>query len=299
MRKFALTLLLVLGVAGVASGEVLLSAGFEQSEGYSDGSLGQDLVTGYLGDAGNQQGWYTESYTNKTGGTANAIVTDTLAHTGTQSLRHDMDTYYYLFYSHIIPEKTTGILTVDQWVYFTHVDATTTTHDTPSHMVLLDDRFDTNGATAGNEYAGMRSGLKSRVSDALGTYRGYKDPDTIGYPHGTWYTLEGIHGEGAWKGWRIVVDIDNATLDLYGDVGAGWVTMATDLEMQDSDTTTVQPVLFDVFRFYQMGPGSNYFYNSTNYAYIDDISITWVPEPVTMGMLALGGLGVLLRRKRR
>jgi len=33
-------------------------------------------------------------------------------------------------------------------------------------------------------------------------------------------------------------------------------------------------------------------------SYVDDIEMTWTPEPASMGLLALGGIGLLRRRRR-
>ena len=109
MKKLLLTLLLVLGVAGMANGETLLSAGFETSEGYSDSSDGSDelLCPGYLGGTSNQQGWYGEVYFGKSA-SHETLVSDDYAHTGTQSMKIPYMGYYYDYNCHLIADSNHG-----------------------------------------------------------------------------------------------------------------------------------------------------------------------------------------------
>ena len=88
---------------------------------------------------------------------------------------------------------------------------------------------------------------------------------------------------GQWVGLRTIVDLDNNTIDvLYNVDGGAWSAYGAQKAMS-AGSHTVSSVMLQ-----QMGSESH----------ADDISVTWVPEPVTLSVLALGGALVLLRRRR-
>jgi hypothetical protein len=116
-------------------------------------------------------------------------------------------------------------------------------------------------------------------------------------------TSTSMGAEATWVTYKTVLDLDAGTYDFYADSGSGLVLVDSDAIREGS---VGEGFTLDVISFTEFGAGSsedanntNYFYNPTTFAYIDDILVTWVPEPVTMALLTLGGLGVLIRRKRR
>jgi len=91
MAVLLAALMLTLGFAVTTQAVVvtLFEAGFETSEGYTDSSDGSDelLIQGYLGDTGNQQGWYGEQYYGKSADHV-GVVTDDMAHRSVQRFAH-------------------------------------------------------------------------------------------------------------------------------------------------------------------------------------------------------------------
>jgi len=298
--KTVLAIGLMFGLLATAQAtEVLLSAGFETGEGYTDSSDGSDeaLVVGYLGDTsgGNQQGWYGEQYYNKAISTNMGVVSDDQAHSGTQSLKIPLEDYFYDYYRHPLEEKTSGTTTIQWYQYLERVD-TEDGHLANNLQVELIDRFDTNGVAPGNEYAYRGPGPYFQCGTEYGAAGHSEDIyrlRTTGDPSTVEITRTGITAEGAWVGLKAVVDLDAATYDFYSDTGSGFVQETNDLKLRTwSDT---DPPLLDSFSLYQLC-GSNYF-TGTTASYIDDISITWVPEPATIGLLLVGGLAILRRRR--
>ena len=91
---------------------------------------------------------------------------------------------------------------------------------------------------------------------------------------------------GDWVGVRTSLDLDNSTISRsYSlDDGANWITGPNDGEAITAGISVSQ---------IRIQGGASQVYN-----YVDDVVATWVPEPATLGVLFLGGLAALLRRRR-
>ncbi|MDP7162691.1 MAG: PEP-CTERM sorting domain-containing protein [Phycisphaerae bacterium] len=311
MYKLALVMMLLFGVAGMANGETLLSAGFEVSGGYSDAS-GSDveLAPQIYGGGSNQLEWYSQFYIYPTSAASGQfMVTNDLAATGTQSVKFLQPSYYYNYLRHKITEKSTGIVTA-QWAQYLQTVDTAVGRNTNSLQVELLDGYDTSDAAYGPSPSkgpgGLWSGYNDRQSQVSAA-----SPDSYTLMYGTdAYPLDrkivtstSMGAEATWVTYKTVLDLDAGTYDFYADSGSGLVLVDSDAIREGS---VGEGFTLDVISFTEFGAGSsedanntNYFYNPTTFAYIDDILVTWVPEPVTMALLTLGGLGVLIRRKRR
>ncbi|MDP7636358.1 MAG: PEP-CTERM sorting domain-containing protein [Phycisphaerae bacterium] len=331
MKKLALTLLLVLSVAGMASGETLLSIGFETSEGYTDGSNETLLTESFAGGTGNQGGWYGEMYYTDSQATNTGTVSDQQAKAGTQSLRLPKEDYYYDYYRHKFTLKSTGVLTVSWWRMLENVDTVNKNNYNRSTVIIDQTDGGTDAFPAKNgsitvatptqsnvTYASAPDEIRSQTGDATETYWD-GDSNTEQWVDST---MSGVGAQGAWVGTKVVIDLDAAggwgSYDLYADTGAGWTLLQSALDLNwnsigsnphptsapwvDPEGTTysrtTDPYGLDTFNLYGIN-GTNYFDNTQYATFIDDILVTWVPEPITMGLLAFGGLGVLLRRRRR
>ncbi len=93
--------------------------------------------------------------------------------------------------------------------------------------------------------------------------------------------------ETGWYGVKLVTDFDTSTFDVYLDSGDGFTLIASDLSAGPLNNDAGNAISFK-----QRGGGNGYFY-------LDDVSIIAVPEPATMGVLALGGGALMLARKRK
>ena len=112
----------------------------------------------------------------------------------------------------------------------------------------------------------------------------------------TYVSKTGITDDDEWKGIRIVTDLSNDMIDLYGrsQSETSWTLMASGLD-RGYPGAPISSVTFYTASAYSNTLG----YGGTKDVYVDDILVTWVPEPATVGLIAAGGLGMLLRRRRR
>jgi hypothetical protein len=95
----------------------------------------------------------------------------------------------------------------------------------------------------------------------------------------------GVSGnsKSTWYEMKVTLDLPDGTFDVAINlVGSGTVYSATDLGLTDTGD-------FDALRTIVTGSGS--------YHWFDSIQV--VPEPATMVLLGLGGVGLLIRRRRR
>lgn len=134
--------------------------------------------------------------------------------------------------------------------------------------------------------------------DLIVELRDYDNPN--GYPWtSVWVNLGVLDASvnNDWATYSVIIDDPNAT-----DLPAGWGGYG------DEDPNTFEPILpagrtfgsvvqsVDEIAFTTLVPG--YFYGFTNFdMQVDNITIRTVPAPATAGMMALGGL-VALRRRR-
>lgn len=81
--------------------------------------------------------------------------------------------------------------------------------------------------------------------------------------------------------------LGTSAITLYGNTG--WTELSGSYTTH-ANVATIQPKV--VFSY-----GANAITNANSIAYFDDVSMT--PEPATMVLLGLGGVGLLIRRRRR
>ena len=278
MKKLALTLLVVLGVAGMAQGETLFSCGFEAGEGYSDGLL--------TGQQGWEDGWEAGS---------NLYVSSLNPLTGTQSARFDFTGIWdgWDIYVHDLNAlKTTGTVTVEFWMRLEDSGGTGI-GDTQGLVTRTGNKQGTEG-TYSKEYFMIPAHSDADVTTySPDYYRHYDETTNAGTTNNY---MAGITDENEWKGIRIVTDLDNDLIDLYGrsESDAGWTSMATGLLAVYADDGIGSVAFYSLSKY-----NTTLGYQGTNDVYLDDILVTWVPEPATICLLTVGGLGVLIRRRRR
>jgi hypothetical protein len=110
--------------------------------------------------------------------------------------------------------------------------------------------------------------------------------------HSIWGYGLGTNGAiptATWNTIRAVVDMDQGTWSMYLTSGANAeITVFTDRAFRTGDLSDVNAV-----GFYPQLP------NTDHVVYLDNISLTRVPEPASLGLLGLGGLAMLIRRKRK
>lgn len=132
-------------------------------------------------------------------------------------------------------------------------------------------------------------------------FRAYSDNDVIvsSTPdealvsgHEVWGYGLGANGAipvATWNTIRAVVDMDQGTWSMYLTSGANpEVTVFTDRALRTGDLSNVSAI-----GFYPQYP------NTDHVVYLDNISLARVPEPASLGLLGLGGLAMLIRRKRK
>ena len=288
----------VLMVAATAQAlEVLLDTSFETAQGYTTGPL----VTGYIGDSGNQQGWYGEVYFGKYQSTNAATVTTDAAHSGLMSVGIPNEDYFYDYYRHAIPQKDTGFVTVEFWQMLESV--TTDAHTCNNLSVGAFDRDGTNPSDPSWPYGGMGGQIEGHTDQSSGTVdantpnsytvsSGWADTypnDRIGI------TETGVAAQGEWSGFRYRANLANGKMDMFVNTGSGWTQKLDDVDMWYR--TAGAPNVIDNIWFYQISSG-NYFTGDTR-AFIDDMRVTWsVPEPGTLLLLVFGAAVSLSRRRR-
>ncbi len=110
-----------------------------------------------------------------------------------------------------------------------------------------------------------------------GTYVTMHEDGNLQYNDGAWKTLT-TYASKEWVKVQVVVDMDAKNYDIL----VNDVVLATDVGFNKSGVTGISRIYLD-----NSGPATNW---------VDQISI--VPEPTILSMLAIGGLGVLIRRRK-
>ena len=299
MRKTSIAIAAALAVGTSAYASTLVDDGFETSEGFTTGAL----FDGWKGSAGNQGGWYGQYYFNSSLGGATANVSSAQGHNSSQSVEIPKQSYFYNFTSRPFEEISSGTATFTWWVYLDSVD-TSNKNNTNNLIVNLWDRFDPSGDPYGSGSPNHGTArLGPRLYDGSNDYGGLVNSDS---PH-TWRVRTGedpvvqefigtdISAAQQWNGYRVTVDVENATFDFDINAGDnGWVQYGAGLKLYDYAKTG--PVIIDEIAWYQLS-GGNYFHNDSVNAYLDDVSVVLSPEPASLALLGLGGLAMLKRRR--
>ncbi|HPS53181.1 MAG TPA: PEP-CTERM sorting domain-containing protein, partial [Phycisphaerae bacterium] len=109
------------------------------------------------------------------------------------------------------------------------------------------------------------------------------------HPGGTWVDTNADIAVGVWTRVRMSFDMSS------GDYGAYTLYIMpegqAETEVWTGDLTTSARTVLNAIRFNPQG-------TTGGQTYIDDISLTIVPEPTAMMLLGLGSIGVLIGRKR-
>jgi len=189
---------------------------------------------------------------------------------------HSSSTLYDT-YLHDFPKKDSGILTAQWWYYLENVDPTgdNPAADTNNIMTIIGDR------DASCILSEFNTPYGSNVAGHNPDEFEYYDIDSTGWQSTHWLSDPGISDQGAWKGIKLVYDLDGAVhmFDFYTNQGSGWSLM-----VDDAGVTAKMPETLGTFTFYQLcsqldWPGP--YFNNPDYAtYVDDILITWEQSAV-------------------
>jgi hypothetical protein len=285
MKKLALFMVLAVA-AGAQAETVLYSTGFESGDGYTTGNLH------------GQVGWSTRDF-GGTVDTSHINVSTGDAYSGSQSLQWDHTGSPFagwlaarkLFNS----THTAGVQTVQWWMRLEDSGGTSL-DDTQNLVTRLGNITDESDTGWGHEYFNVPTMSAAEATTYAKHYYKFRVEGTNSSSGTQYIPKTGITDDDEWKGIRIVTDLSANTIDLYGrsESESSWSLMVSGLG-RDYPGEAISSIGLYTASAYSDTLG----YGGTKDVYVDDILVTWVPEPATVGLFAAGGLAMLLRRRRQ
>lgn len=129
-----------------------------------------------------------------------------------------------------------------------------------------------------NAYRGVTFCLADEWDDSRATYVTFQSNGKIQYyPDGGTWTDVVSYGSYTWVKLTLEVDLDTHTYDIYTDD----ILRVSDAGFNKPGVAGIDKIYLDL--------------NGPAFCWVDNVSIT--PEPATLSLLTLGGLGVWLRKK--